>query len=344
MHIIPYWDDDPVGIDEVIPYVDALYTEMQRRFPGKDVLIGETGWPSVGRPRGAIEPGRVNQARYIREFTALAAQHGIRYNLIEAFDQPWKRVPEGTVGGHWGLYDQERNEKFPWTGPVAEAPQGRTIVFTALAAALLGGGLGFARGGAARLRAAVAFASAAALLVGIGAYQWHDLRLNNATAVDWAATLVIGAAGWMAFALAVRALLGGPQGRDPVPPRLLLLLLLGCACIRLGLVFAGRHRDFPFWLFLPGVMGITLTSATHRLERALYLLRRCANGEVLLATWLVVAGASASTFSRPLPLARLTSHLRNSSSRPKSTANPAISSQGVHPRGAVPNAAFPVGV
>ena len=69
VHIIPYWDDDPVGIDEVIPYVDALYADMQRTFPGKDVLIGETGWPSAGRPRGAIEPGRVNQARYLRGFT-----------------------------------------------------------------------------------------------------------------------------------------------------------------------------------------------------------------------------------------------------------------------------------
>ena len=88
----------------------------------------------------------------------------------------------------------------------------------------------------------------------------------------------------------MRALLGGPQGRDPVPPRLLLLLLLACAYICLGLVFAGRHRDFPFWLFLPGVMGIALTSATHRLERALDLVRRRATGEVLLATWLIVAG------------------------------------------------------
>ncbi len=55
-------------------------------------------------------------------------------------------------------------------------------------------------------------------------------------------------------------------------------------------MFAGRHRDFPFWPFLPGVMGIALTSATHRLERALDLVRRRATGKVLLATWLVVAG------------------------------------------------------
>ena len=139
-------------------------------------------------------------------------------------------------------------------------------------------------------RTGLALACAAALLVGIGAYQWHDLRLNNATAVDWVATLTIGAAGWVALAIGLRALLGGTQQRDPVPAWLLLLLLLGSAYISLGLVFAGRHRDFPFWLFLPGVVGIALTSATHRAARALDLVRRRATGEVLLATWLVIAG------------------------------------------------------
>ena len=71
VHIIPYWDDDPVGIDAVIPYVDDLYAQMQRQFPGKEVLIGETGRPSAGCPRGAIEPGRVNQARCVPEGTVV---------------------------------------------------------------------------------------------------------------------------------------------------------------------------------------------------------------------------------------------------------------------------------
>ncbi len=90
VHILPYWDDAPFGIDGVMPFVDALYAELQRAFPDKKLLIGETGWPSAGRPRGPSVPGRVNQARYIREFTVLAEKRGFDFNVIEAFDQPWK--------------------------------------------------------------------------------------------------------------------------------------------------------------------------------------------------------------------------------------------------------------
>jgi len=290
VHIIPYWDDDPVGIDAVIPYVDALYAEMQRTFPGKAVLIGETGWPSAGRPRGAIEPGRVNQARYLREFTSLAEQRGIEYNLIEAFDQPWKRAPEGTVGGYWGLYDSQRREKFPWLGPVAEAPQGRTVVGLALAGAALGFFAGWLGSGAMRLRRSLAYASAAALLVAIGVRQWLYLDAGNVAPVDWVATLGVTAAGWLAFGLAIRALASVRATRDPLPRWLVLLLLLCGAYVCLGLVFAGRHRDFPVWLFLPAALGVAATAILDPRGRAASLCARRATDEALLATWLIMAG------------------------------------------------------
>src|SRR5262245_48568929 len=57
------------------------------------------------------------QARVMHEVLALAAREGYRVNLIEAYDQPWKRQFEGTVGGHWGLFDGYRREaKFSWGG------------------------------------------------------------------------------------------------------------------------------------------------------------------------------------------------------------------------------------
>ena len=43
--------------------------------------------------------------------------------MIEAFDQPWKRRLEGTVGGHWGLFDAVKREpKFAWGGTVSNHP------------------------------------------------------------------------------------------------------------------------------------------------------------------------------------------------------------------------------
>jgi len=290
VHIIPYWDDDPVGIDAVIPYVDDLYVQMQRQFPGKEVLIGETGWPSAGRPRGANEPGRVNQARYVREFAALAEERGIRYNLIEAFDQPWKRVPEGTVGGHWGLYDRDGREKFPWTGPVAEMPHGAIVLAWALGAAALGALAGILPGGGSRWRNALALSAGSALLVAIGARQVQDLLLGNATSLDWVVTLTVAAAGWLAFAIALRSLSRPSSARDPLPAALTLLLLVTCAYVCLGLVFAGRHRDFPVWLFLPGTLALALTAATHAAARATALQSRSATEHIVLAAWLVTAG------------------------------------------------------
>ena len=64
-------------------------------------------------------PGRIEQALVIRDFLARADAYGIDYNIIEAFDQPWK-TNEGGVGPYWGLFDACRVAKFAWTGPVSD--------------------------------------------------------------------------------------------------------------------------------------------------------------------------------------------------------------------------------
>ena len=138
IHILPHWDDPaPVSIDEVQDHVRGIIARVQRTFPGKPMIIGEIGWPSAGRTRGAAVPSLVNQARFIREFVSGAEAIGVPYNIIEAIDQAWKRYPEGTVGGYWGLLDSNRNLKFPLTGPVREWPRWQaafaaSLVLTAL--------------------------------------------------------------------------------------------------------------------------------------------------------------------------------------------------------------------
>ena len=65
---------------------------------------------------GAL-PSPVNQARTMHEVLWVAKRENYRVNLIEAYDQPWKRQLEGTVGGHWGLFDAyRRSPKFTWGG------------------------------------------------------------------------------------------------------------------------------------------------------------------------------------------------------------------------------------
>jgi exo-beta-1,3-glucanase (GH17 family) len=119
IHLLPYWEDDPKGIDDALAHVAQIRQIFGSKFAPKDIVIGETGWPSEGRQRETALPSRVNEAKFIRGFVAMAEQNGWHYNLIEAFDQPWKRAAEGAVGGYWGLFDADRQEKGVLAGPVS---------------------------------------------------------------------------------------------------------------------------------------------------------------------------------------------------------------------------------
>lgn len=130
-HILPYWEDVPA--DQVVDYTISAYNRLRAAYPGKRIVIGEFGWPSHGYNRGASVPDPLEQAKIIRNFVARADALGIEYNIIEAFDLPRKQN-EGSVGQYWGVFDADRNLKFPLTGPIVE----KTFTQTATLALLLG--------------------------------------------------------------------------------------------------------------------------------------------------------------------------------------------------------------
>src|SRR5689334_2905759 len=123
IHILPYWEDFPIKAKFAATHVDSIRRRMAVAFPGKEILIGETGWPSQGRMREGALPSRTSQALVVSEILDTAKREGFRVNLIEAYDQPWKRQLEGTVGGYWGLFDAfQRVVKYPPGIPVSNFP------------------------------------------------------------------------------------------------------------------------------------------------------------------------------------------------------------------------------
>jgi exo-beta-1,3-glucanase (GH17 family)/cellulose synthase/poly-beta-1,6-N-acetylglucosamine synthase-like glycosyltransferase len=114
-HILPYWGGTPV--DQAVEQTILTYNHLRARYPGKHIVIAEFGWPSGGYNMHGADPGRIEQATVLRDFIARAEAYGIDYNIIEAFDQPWK-TNEGGVGMYWGVFDASRNAKFTWVGPV----------------------------------------------------------------------------------------------------------------------------------------------------------------------------------------------------------------------------------
>ena len=138
IHILPYWEDFPIRAKYAAAHVDAIRKRMAVAFPAKEILVGETGWPSAGRMRDAALPSRTNQARVVSEILDLAKNENFRVNLIEAYDQPWKRQLEGTVGGYWGLIDSvQRALKYPPGEPISNYPFWKLQMASGMAMSIL---------------------------------------------------------------------------------------------------------------------------------------------------------------------------------------------------------------
>lgn len=129
VHIYPFWDG--VDIDTAVIAADEAYSNVRRQAGSKPVVVAETGWPSAGEPNGAAVPSMENAERYLREFTAWAAGHHVRYFYFEAFDEAWKAQYEGEHGAHWGLWDQDGQLKFAsLSGQAAEVTVTQTSALT----------------------------------------------------------------------------------------------------------------------------------------------------------------------------------------------------------------------
>ena len=122
IHILPYWEDEPISVDDAAEHVVMIYRLMAQAFPGKPILIGESGWPTRGRSRGPAVADMENGARFVRTLARISKENGFDYNVVEAFDQPWKAALEGTVGANWGVVDADRRVKFAMSGPVEPSP------------------------------------------------------------------------------------------------------------------------------------------------------------------------------------------------------------------------------
>jgi glucan 1,3-beta-glucosidase len=286
IHILPYWEDFPIRAKYAAAHVDAIRKRMAVAFPGKEILIGETGWPSAGRMRDAALPSRTNQARVVSEILDLAKSENFRVNLIEAYDQPWKRQLEGTVGGNWGLFDSEPREvKYPPGRPISNYPFWKLQMACGMVMSLLVFGAAFLtlrrRPWTPRLVswiAAAASATAAGCLLGVAA----DKMLYESYGIGgWLKWGVLLAAGIGAPLLSANALMSGRAlptflellGPREMRTRSVLTIGLGLTLIvttiiatetALGFTFDPRYRDFPYAALTMAVLPFALLTLLNR--------------------------------------------------------------------------------
>jgi exo-beta-1,3-glucanase (GH17 family)/cellulose synthase/poly-beta-1,6-N-acetylglucosamine synthase-like glycosyltransferase len=135
IHVLPYWEKVPA--EQSVDWVVQHYDMVKKRFPGKMVVIDETGWPSAGSRQGPAKPSLVNAASFARDFIKIAQERRIEYFIMEAFDQPWKRLDEGNAGPHWGMFNADRESKYPLTGAIIPDKDWRPKAVAAVLLALL---------------------------------------------------------------------------------------------------------------------------------------------------------------------------------------------------------------
>lgn len=135
VHLLPYWENIPV--DGAVEYVIRRYNELKEAYPDKPIVITEVGWPSSGRSREAAVASLANQATFLRNFIEIAETKGYDYFIMEAFDQLWKRKIEGRVGTHWGVFNEQREQKFSFKKDVSNVPNWRILAAIAIGLAIL---------------------------------------------------------------------------------------------------------------------------------------------------------------------------------------------------------------
>jgi glucan 1,3-beta-glucosidase len=282
IHILPYWEDFPIPASEAARRVDSIREQIVAAFPGKEVFVGEFGWPSAGRMREGALPSPATQARVLQEVVAQAQREHYRLNVIEAYDQPWKRKLEGTVGGHWGLYDAySRKPKFTWGAPVSDHPYWMWQAAGGVVLAVLT----FAAGCVAvRLSGVlppvgiwVRIALATFVSGTLAGWAVADVAVQSLTAGDWLRSLAWAAVALISPILTAAAMVSGigiPSlwtvlGRAESRPHhplalaiggLMIVLLILAVQAALGLVFDPRYRDFPFAPLSGAAVPLLLTT------------------------------------------------------------------------------------
>ncbi|MDR2550597.1 MAG: glycosyltransferase [Desulfobulbus sp.] len=135
VHLLPYWEGIPV--DEAVDYCVMRYNELKQRYPGKEIVISEVGWPSGGRIRQKAVASPANQAKFLRRFLDVAEKNNYTYYIMEAFDQIWKKDLEGEAGSLWGVYNDARQPKFEFIKPVITIPQWRELAAISIGLAVI---------------------------------------------------------------------------------------------------------------------------------------------------------------------------------------------------------------
>lgn len=286
LHVPLYEADFPVAAADAARHVTAVRAKLAARFPAKEIIVGEAGWPSVGRMREAALPSPANQARVLHELIAGAKAGKFQLTIFEGIDQESRGRMERPAGMHWGLLQSETREaKFRWGGAVISHPlwfmqaaTGILLAFVVFAAGFLS-----ARSSGAGNIGATHWEPVAIIALGAGAFVgWAvaDLPVQSDSMADWIFGTILLTIAFVAPPVAAAAVVrrvpfeGFSAVLDPNARRatnslslsaalLLVMAVLFAIQSALALAFDPAGRAFPYAALTGPAIALLVISMTN---------------------------------------------------------------------------------
>jgi len=97
----------PVSVDMAVSRMNSAYMQLKNLYKGKEIIIGETGWPSEGGSYGPAVYDLASAVKYQEEIRKWSIAEGVKYFYFEAFDEPW----EGSKEVKFGVWDSNLTPK-----------------------------------------------------------------------------------------------------------------------------------------------------------------------------------------------------------------------------------------
>jgi exo-beta-1,3-glucanase (GH17 family) len=112
--------DAGVSIDDAKSYLNNGYQVSRKqmvswfgeKFGGRELQVGETGWPSAGNANNQAEFTVPNAKRYYGEVQDWAHTNGVKVFYFEFCDEPWKsNYDMNKFDSNWGLWHWDDGQK-----------------------------------------------------------------------------------------------------------------------------------------------------------------------------------------------------------------------------------------
>ena len=121
LHAYAFWNNKT--LDESVEWTRWIFHDIQTRYPNKQIVLGESGWPTSriyndGSYEGGLigNANEANQKTFFEQYNQWINEEKIVSFYFEAFDENWKggwdgKNPSQKAEKHWGVYFSNRTPK-----------------------------------------------------------------------------------------------------------------------------------------------------------------------------------------------------------------------------------------